>query len=98
MRKLRLDLDALEVDTFETLEGSGDPRRTVQGNQIGGDPQPVEPVESGGSDCRNCHFTLIPTCMSCGEEVCTPASYSECPEGCFPSYPCAVVGAEPVRL
>jgi hypothetical protein len=96
MRKLRLDLDALEVDTFETLAAGGGLRRTVAGNQAGGDPVPVDPVESAGSDCRNCHFTLIPTCLSCGEEVCTPASYSECPYGCFPSYPCPVETADPV--
>jgi hypothetical protein len=99
MMKLRLDLDALAVESFETaLHGAG--RGTVEANRIDADPVPVHPKASH-SDCADCYYTIIATCMSCGEEVCTMASYSECPScynscnGCGPSCACPIE-AQPV--
>ena len=91
MKKLRLDLDALVVESFQTaLDGTA--RGTVAAN-----------LEAKGSqsDCKECNYTLPPTCMSCGEPVCPIGSYTECPScinscsGCDGSCVCPV---EPVVI
>ena len=95
MAKLRLDLDALEVESFDTAD-HGVGQGTVAANQI-----EIDPVRSR-SNCADCYYTIIATCMSCGEPVCTIASYSECPScynscsGCEGSCACPVDAAEPV--
>lgn len=102
MIKLRLDLDALAVESFDTGTAAG--RGTVGAHRIDADPVPIRPKESQ-SNCADCYYTIIATCMSCGEEVCTMASYSECPScynscnGCGPSCACPVgghAGAQPL--
>ena len=92
MKKLRLDLDALAVQSFDTGASFG--RGTVAGNRIDVQPFPIEPKESQ-SNCEGCHYTLIPTCLnSCGDHVCTIASQTECPScyqscnGCGPTCAC----------
>jgi hypothetical protein len=100
MRKLRLDLDALTVESFETaVLGAG--RGTVAANRIDADPVPIEPKPTQ-SNCEDCYFTYIPTCLnSCGADECTIASQSDCPScynscnGCGPTCACPV---EPQRL
>ena len=68
MRKLRLDLDALVVETFETaaaLAGGG----TVRGN--------LRYTDAGGSGCP------VDTC-TCGETSCCPETAVTVPANAFP--------------
>ncbi|HEV7589050.1 MAG TPA: hypothetical protein VGO40_13110 [Longimicrobium sp.] len=92
MRKLRLDLDALAVESFDTaVRGAG--RGTVAANRFEADLVPIGPKASR-SDCADCYYTLPATCMSCGEDVCTMASRTDCPScanscnGCGPTCAC----------
>jgi hypothetical protein len=91
MQKLRLDLDSLIVESFDTaVLGTG--RGTVAANRIDVDPVPIG--KASQSDCADCHYTLPPTCMSCGDDVCTMASKTDCPScynscnGCGPTCAC----------
>ena len=95
MKKLRLDLDALNVQSFDTGVFAG--RGTVAANRIDAEPVPIEPKPTQ-SNCEDCHFTYIPTCLnSCGDAVCTIASQTECPSclqscnGCGPTCACPIV-------
>lgn len=98
MKKLRLDLDALVVESFHAVSADGAARGTIAANQVA-----VEPVGSQ-SDCEDCYYTIPATCMSCGEPVCTMASQSECPScynscnGCGPTCACPVEEANPVPV
>ena len=90
MKKLRLDLDALVVESFHpALDGARS--GTVAGAQEG---------DASRSDCKECNYTLPPTCMSCGEPVCPIGSYTECPScynscsGCDGSCVCPADPAE----
>jgi hypothetical protein len=94
MRKLRLDLDALAVESFDT-EVRGFGRGTIAGNRYEANPAPFEGKETQ-SNCDDCHYTLPPTCLSCDADVCTMASKTECPScvnscnGCGPTCACPV--------
>lgn len=91
MKKLRLDLDALAVQSFQTASADA-ARGTVAGAQV---------ARASKSDCADCNYTIPPTCMSCGEPVCPIGSYTECPScinscsGCDGSCVCPV---EPVEI
>jgi hypothetical protein len=97
MAKLRLDLEALVVESFETATpGAG--RGTVEANQM-----VAEPVRSH-SNCEGCYYTIIATCMSCGFDECTMASKTECPScynscgDCGPTCACPMEPADPVPV
>lgn len=102
MRKLRLDLDTLIVESFDTAVLAAG-RGTVAANRIDVNPVPIEPKGSH-SDCADCYYTLPATCMSCGDKVCTMASQTDCPScynscgDCGPTCACPadVGGAQPV--
>jgi hypothetical protein len=95
MKKLRLDLDALAVESFDTMWASRAGRGTVAANRVEIGGVPYEPKASH-SDCADCHYTIIATCLSCGEDVCTMASKTECPScyrscnGCGPTCACPI--------
>ncbi|HET6232114.1 MAG TPA: hypothetical protein VFE05_18715 [Longimicrobiaceae bacterium] len=96
MRKLRLDMDALVVETFETAAvryGTG----TVHGARVA-----VLGYGSGDSDCGNCHSddpcTGIPidTCTcGCGDVLmpAQPAGVAEA-SGCAATSPCTCIPIE----
>ena len=91
MRKLRLDLDTLAVDSFRTADGSGVPG-TVKGaeNEYEPDltgPQPPEPLVTvytcatycGQATCgATCHTCWDPTCDSCYATGCRTGVSPEC--------------------
>lgn len=91
MKKLRLDLDALVVESFRTaLDGAA--RGTIAGNLdigIG--------VPKSQSNCADCNYTIPPSCMSCGEPVCPIGSATECPS-CFNSCNSCVCPEEPIEI
>jgi hypothetical protein len=97
MAKLRLDLDALVVDSFDTVP-AGAGRGTIAANQLG-----IEEPPASQSNCEACYYTLPATCLSCGEDVCTMASKTECPScydscnGCGPTCACPAEQADPVE-
>lgn len=94
MHKLRLDLDSLAVESFDTASAGGR-WGTVAAHMFGaGGADTVQKVTQ--SNCADCYYTLPATCMSCGEEVCTMASYTDCPS-CYNSCnACEVSRACPV--
>jgi hypothetical protein len=78
-KKLRLDVDALHVESFDTTRP--DPvRGTVQGNQAGGFLETVDwcPKDSNGPNtCQSCPATCItcgdwPSCAATCEATCGP--------------------------
>jgi hypothetical protein len=72
MRKLKLDLDALNVETFDTTPPDED-EGTVLANQVGITPTPVASCIAGcitlGQTCVTCFScrpTCFRTCFTCG--------------------------------
>ncbi len=66
MRKLRLDLDEVKIESFE-IEGIPSERGTVRGQQECGDPG----FDDGGCrcSCRCCCCSHPPCCCACcGED------------------------------
>jgi hypothetical protein len=53
MRKLALDLDSLDVQTFDTTAELPDPRGTVEANLFS---------YPEGSSCKPCHISDCGTC------------------------------------
>lgn len=86
MNKIRLDLDALAVESFGTSDAGVDPRGTVQGHAT------EQPHQSGGKPtnclCPPTHPCLISvndvTCVvtACNDVTCTcpPATGATCDE------------------
>lgn len=102
MAKLRLDLDALVVDSFATVTyGAG--RGTVAANESGEDGL-TDVIKRSQSNCHDCYYTLPATCMSCGEPICTMASQTDCPSchnscnGCGPTCACPAEPADAVTV
>jgi hypothetical protein len=60
MRKIRLDLERLHVDSFETVPAEGENRGTVQGHwsQVGTCDGRVATCQYGGSCGPGCPGTL----------------------------------------
>ncbi|WP_420125025.1 hypothetical protein [Longimicrobium sp.] len=81
MKKIRLDLDALSVETFSTTGGEAEARGTVKAHRPdytqGWDCQSIDICETGDcatyaeSECGTC-ATLCATCYeySCGVTIC----------------------------
>jgi hypothetical protein len=96
MAKIRLNLDSLAVESFDTSSHRMG-RGTVAANQE------AEPVRSQ-SNCEDCYYTIIATCMSCGFDECTMASKTECPScynscgDCGPTCACPIEPADPVPI
>jgi hypothetical protein len=98
MAKLRLDLEALVVESFDTVAVAAG-RGTVAAYQIADEPRLSQ------SNCHDCNYTILGTCLSCNEPVCTIASKTECPScynscgDCGPTCACPVEPApSPVPL
>jgi hypothetical protein len=75
MRKL--ELESLNVESFDTTATPSFPRGTVRGNE-----------DSGASVCRLCQISdLDPTCQTEDPEACGPTNYLDCTLACsdFPS-------------
>lgn len=91
---LRLDLDALVVDSFDTLASSAR-LGTVAAHQVD-EFALTDAIKRSQSNCEDCYFTLPATCMSCGAIECTMKSRTECPScfnscnGCGPTCACPV--------
>jgi len=68
MRKIRLDLEKLGVESFETAAGSL-ARGTVRGN-FGSEPeQPAsDPDFPGGSGFNSCETCIFVTCGTCPDQ------------------------------
>jgi hypothetical protein len=95
MAKLRLDLDALVVDSFDTMAALAF-RGTIDANQFEANAL-TDVIKRSQSNCEDCYFTLPATCMSCGAVECTMASKTECPS-CFNSCNgCGPTGACPIH-
>lgn len=88
MSKLTLDLDALRVDTFETLSVGGRRDGTVHGHADAFWAEAREPVKTQvtvhgyasddadvftcGDTCTDRCHTLPATCMTCTLDICCP--------------------------
>ena len=77
MRKVRLDIDRLAVESFEVVAGATDPRGTIQGNAA----SPPTPACSGiCSYYQSCVVTICGD--SCPPEACI-SGIPTCPQfGC----------------
>jgi hypothetical protein len=71
MRKLRLNVDAIVVETFRTASGA------PFAGTVHGAGYPAYRMDSGGSDCENC-WTADP---------CTNIPIETCTCGCDPTVP-----------
>jgi hypothetical protein len=60
MRKIRLDADALAVESFVVANHEETPAGTVQAYQGG-----VPTLETGIHGCYGCLATGLPTCRGC---------------------------------
>ena len=76
MKKLRLELDALVVETFHIATAGGG-AGTVRANDRLDDADPVQKVTWPMDECE--YGSIPPTCMSCGVEPCPMQSATECP-------------------
>ena len=90
MRKLKLELDALQVESFEAMPDAGRRIGTVRGNE-GTSGCSVEEVCSGDETCfgESCAVTACLTCLcphTGPQPSCDPCSWQECysfdPAGC----------------
>ena len=84
MRKLRLDVHALRVESFEASAGAGPRTGTVQGNVADTRVCPVEPA-SQDLECSYEDSCAITNCLTClcphtgPQPSCDPCSWMECP-------------------
>lgn len=91
MKKLKLDVHALRVESFEAATGSGPRTGTVQGNVAETRVCPVEPVsydpECSAEEscavtvCATCYCPYsgpMPSCMPCSEYGCDTVDPAFC--------------------
>lgn len=60
MRKIRLDVDALRVESFAAEVAEAEARGTVEGRQIG-----TQTARTGGPGCPGCQESGCLSCVSC---------------------------------
>ncbi len=66
MRKIRLKVDELEVESFSTAGKSGKPAGTVHGQQeVYTSPQMCPSVETGHDGCYGCPVSGNLSCTGC---------------------------------
>jgi hypothetical protein len=65
MRKIRLDLDALAVESFSTDRANGKPAGTVRAHQEGAAASDIPTLHTGYHGCYGC----LGSVHSCGECV-----------------------------
>jgi modification target Cys-rich repeat protein len=68
MKKLRLDVDALQVESFDPTATEAPPRGTVEGNLIAEDPYSL--AQSGCEIYSGCCPTLAGTCYNTCKASC----------------------------
>ena len=59
MRKIRLDIDALAVESFSPAGGAGEPAGTVRAHQ---EPLDIPTLDTGYHGCYACPATVLETC------------------------------------
>ena len=102
MKKLRLELNDLRVDTFSTTTSAGDEGGTVRGHNIGRGPswdEPCEPIPpdyteacppyTQGATCdASCNGTCYASCYGSCVNSCYTCWQNTCPGAtCYPCYP-----------
>jgi hypothetical protein len=65
MRKIRLDVDALAVESFSPAEAKGTPAGTVRAHQEGAAAPDVPTLDTGYHGCYACPATILATCLAC---------------------------------
>jgi hypothetical protein len=102
MHKLRLNLEALAVDSFDTLPGAEDTRGTVQAFASVGDSTCRQAIcyyetfaPSCAASCQTC-YTQQATCDGTCAYTCDDASCATCQTACGPTcYATCVWPTEP---
>ena len=70
MKKLRLSMDALRVETFETLTLPWREFGTVQARQAGGNAAfAAADEDTDASNCRTCDTCQGPNCCGCANST-----------------------------
>jgi|GEM_PF-1740193 hypothetical protein len=91
MRKLRLHLEQLNVESFATMPGSVPAEGTVHGNMPAGGPlvdDPISPDCAGGGDQTACGVCVGPT-YSCPVTMpCLSMATQCCPVQTVEGYTC----------
>jgi hypothetical protein len=78
MRKMRLDLDSLFVESFDTTAAPADAGGTVHGNAV-----TFQSYCSDGRTCIDtCDGTCDTDCGTCASECLSCESYCSCPTVC----------------
>ena len=62
MRKIRLDVDALAVESFSPDGAAGERLGTVRAHQ---EPLDIPTLDTGYHGCYACPATVIDTCVDC---------------------------------
>ena len=65
MRKIRLDVDALAVESFSPDGGEVERGGTVRAHQ---EPLDIPTLDTGYHGCYACPATVIKTCLPCRDE------------------------------
>jgi hypothetical protein len=65
MRKIRLDIDALAVDSFSPAEEARKAVGTVRGHQAELAAPDIPTLETGYHGCYACPATVLRTCVLC---------------------------------
>ena len=66
MRKIRLDVDALAVESFSPDRRAGTPAGTVRAHQ---EPLDVPTLDTGYHGCYACPRTVLLTCLACPRDT-----------------------------
>jgi modification target Cys-rich repeat protein len=98
MKKLRLELDQLRVDTFSTTAAATDSAGTVRGHDRPSYDEPCEPIPPDYTDncppytsvtCGvSCNGTCYGSCYGSCANTCYSCRQQTCPgASCYPCYP-----------
>ena len=82
MSKITLNLDALQVESFDTAPEAAPGRGTVKGNML---PYPQTDniscyaTDCGGGTCESCYGSCNDTCWATCPATCVQSCYGTCP-------------------
>jgi len=90
MKKIRLDLDQLAVDSFPTTRGGASGMGTVRGHVTGPDPISLPPTEGAACNPQSQYCGTYDTCQAscngtCFERSCVPSCAFTCQDPIGPA-------------
>ncbi|HEU0016275.1 MAG TPA: hypothetical protein VFQ45_21530 [Longimicrobium sp.] len=86
MQKLRLDLDALEVESFDTVAGASAARGTVKGHRT--ETEPIDYIDTAQFTCTTCPSAQSCPAVGCGGSAGCVTAYTDCGQDTCGNYTC----------